>query len=211
MHIAVIGPMASGKTTCAEHLVQEMGYKRISLADPIKWVVNSLGTGGTPSDIYYRHLHPYIKPELSSEDQVKFINVISETKKIPHEEPKPRKRLQYLGTEGGREQIRDTIWIDILLGRVLAEPDQKFVVDDVRFKNELSYLHDAGFYTIKLEVDQQTQRDRIFNLYGEFDEAIFTHGSEIEIKDLEGDSYLDATLPMDTMFEELLGITRGAN
>ncbi len=198
--------MASGKTTCSNHIVDTMGYTRISLAEPIYWVVNKLNQG-TPSDLYYNYIHPYVYPALSSEDQVRFINAIAHTKTIPNETPKPRKRLQWLGTEGGRD-IRDSIWIDILLNRIKKFP-KDYVIDDVRFENELIAMKNAGFHTIKLEVDESTQRKRLLNLYGEIDESIFSHRSEIEIGKLKGDTHLDAAQSLESMLIDLNAIIKG--
>jgi len=208
MNIAIVGPMASGKTTCSNHLVDTLGYTRISLAEPIYWVVNNLHQG-TPSDLYYNYLHPYIYPPLTSEQQVKMINAITHVKTIPDEKPKPRKRLQWLGTEGGRQQVRDTIWIDILLNRIARDPGKRYVIDDVRFSNELDAMSKAGFYVIKLDVDLETQRKRLLSLYGEFDDEILTHGSEIEIGKLKGDTHLDAAITLELMLNELTGVIKG--
>lgn len=208
MHVAIIGQMASGKTTCSNHLVENLGYTRISLAEPIYWIVNNLHLG-TPSMLYYQYLNPYIDPPLTSEEQVKFINAIAHTKTIPIEHPKPRKRLQWLGTEGGRQQIRDTIWIDILLNRIAKEPNKNYVIDDVRFANELEAMTKAGFYPVKLEVDIATQRKRLEALYGEFDSEILTHGSEVEISKLKGDTHLDAAQPLESMLIELEEVIKG--
>ena len=209
MNIAIIGQMASGKTTCSNHLVDTYGYTRISLADPIYWVVNK-SNGGASSDLYYRYLHPYIYPALSSEEQVAFIKAIDHTKTIAFETPKPRKRLQWLGTEGGRS-IRDTVWIDILLNRIAKEPNKDYVIDDVRFPNEMVAMSKANFHTIKLEVDSDTQRKRIFNLYGEFDESIFTHASEIGIGKIKGDTHLDAAQSLEGMLSDLNSVLKGLN
>ncbi|MBC8551458.1 MAG: hypothetical protein H8D23_17575 [Candidatus Brocadiales bacterium] len=210
MNIAIVGQMASGKTTCSNHLVETLGYTRISLAEPIYWVVNNLHLG-TPSDLYYNHLHPYIYPPLTSEEQVTMINAISHTKTIPNESPKPRKRLQWLGTEGGRQQVRDSIWIDVLNNRIAREPSKEYVIDDVRFGNESAAMSDIGFYVIKLDIDKETQRQRLLNLYGEFDEEILSHGSEIEIAKIKGDTHLDAAKPLELMLSELTEVIKGLN
>jgi len=210
MNIAIVGQMASGKTTCSNHLVDTLGFTRISLAEPIYWVVNNLHLA-TPSELYYSHLHKLIYPQLTSEEQVTFINAITHTKTIPNEQPKPRKRLQWLGTEGGRQQIRDSIWIDILLNRIAREPGKSYVIDDVRFGNELDAMSGAGFHSIKLDIDVDTQRERLLHLYGEFDDEILAHGSEIEISKLKGDTHMDASQPLKLMLSELNEVIKGLN
>jgi len=210
MKLAIVGEMCSGKSTCAEHLAKTQGYINMKLADPIYWVVNGMEPGASPSDLYYKHIHPFIIPELSMKDQHKFISVINDTFAIPKESPKPRRRLQFLGTEGGRNQIRDTIWIDILLGRVDKCVINNISVDDVRFHNEKDYLKKAGFFVVKLNVARDIQVKRIKHLYGNFDFSILEHGSEVEIREIKGDTELDANKPLEEMLADLDEILKGA-
>jgi hypothetical protein len=210
MNVAIIGQMASGKTTCSKYLVENLGYTRISLAEPIYWVVGQMGIMG-PEDLFRVYLEPYIEPPLSNNKIKKFIDGIKYVQNhIPNEIPKPRKRLQWLGTECGRNQIRKTIWIDILLKRIEQNPEHNYVVDDVRFENELKLLKKANFLTIKLKIDRNTQIKRLERLYGQFDQSILTHGSEIEIEGLRGDVDLDSTLELYEMLRSLKKIVKGA-
>jgi len=203
MKVAIIGKMCAGKTTCSNYLIEKYGFTRISLAGPVYQVVTNLDKYDS-KDLYYRYLHPYIKPALSPEEQEKFIRAIKYVRdNIPEEKPKPRRRLQWFGTEGGRKTIRESIWIDILLEKIHRNGNKNVVVDDVRFKNELAALKANGFLTIKLEVDRETQIKRIEKLYGHFNEEILKHGSEIEIDSLKGHIHLDATVPLEEMLSNL--------
>lgn len=208
MNIGIIGQMASGKTTYSKHIVDNYNYTRISLAEPIYWVVDNLKTRCS-ADIYNIYLDPYIEPELTLIKKINFISCIDFVRTIPDETPKPRKRLQWFGTEGGRNNIRDSIWIDIFLTRVKQNPDIKFVVDDVRFGNERDALSNAGFHLIKLNIDKETQKSRLEKLYGNFDETILAHGSEIEIKGLAGDTTIDTTGPLKTSLSNLDEVLKG--
>ena len=209
MNIAIIGTMGSGKTTCSKYLVENYGFTRISLAGPIYWIVNEMETGD-PRDLYYKHLHQYTKKFLK-EDQIQdLIGYIKHTKKcIPNELPKPRLRLQYLGTEGGR-QVDDEIWIKILLARVAENPDLHYVVDDLRFKNELEALSDADFYSIKLDIATSVREQRLIELYGKVDKKAMAHRSEVDIEALPGDVYIDTGQSLEETRKELDKIVKGA-
>jgi len=201
--------MTSGKTITSEYLVSEYGYMRIGFAEPIYNIVDNLEIL-SPEILYSKYLEPYIEPSLSFNEKVTFIKAIRYAKTIPNETPKPRKRLQWFGTEGGRQQIKDTIWIDILLEKVKRDADKhQFVIDDVRFENELNALNSVGFYCIKLEIDEKTQRKRLFSLYGDIDETILSHPSEIGIEKLNGNIVIDATQCLEFMLKDVDAILKG--
>jgi hypothetical protein len=171
------------------------------LADPIYDIVNGLDAHRT-DDLYNMYLGLYTKDFLDEEQERALHVAIDETRKIPHEEPKPRKRLQYFGTEGARAIDQD-IWVKIYLARIRINPEIKYVTDDVRFRNELETVKKEDFLVIKLEVDPSVQEERIKRLYGEFDPKILAHASELEIGGLKGDITVDANQPLKKMLIEI--------
>lgn len=201
--IALSGKMASGKTTIAEYLVTNYNYVRMLLAQPIKDVVDNLEGNSTPF-----LMHEYIMPhcELSEKERKLFYSAIDSTRSILKEEPKPRKRYQYFGTEGGRS-IRNTIWIEILLNR-RKEIENPVVVDDLRFSNEAEYLSANGFTIVKLFVPRDEQIERLTELYGKFDENVLTHASESEIDLIEEDFLIDSN---EVMLDDIDNIVRKNN
>lgn len=69
----------------------------------------------------------------------------------PHEEPEgrmifisPRRMLQLVGTELGRELIREDVWLRTLLYKINKYSPDLAVVTDVRFPNELNFIADSG-------------------------------------------------------------------
>jgi len=60
----------------------------------------------------------------------------------------PRKLLQLLGTEAGRNIIHPNIWVNALFASYLK--DSNWVVTDVRFPNEAQAIKDRGGITIRV-------------------------------------------------------------
>lgn len=179
----VIGPMTSGKTTVADHLVKNYGFEKLTLATALKEIVNDMESSFSTDDIIKNRVLKHIK--LSNDEFNNMRAAIDMTANIEHEFPKPRKRLQFLGTEGGRRMVRDTLWIDIIKAQIKYKG--KYVIDDVRFINEYTAFLEMNFTPIKLRISNETQDKRIRGLYGEYDPKILEHPSETELKQITVD------------------------
>lgn len=132
--IGISGFIGSGKSAMGEHLVQEHGFTRVSFADALKdataaifgWPRKRLN-GLTPEDRAWRE-----QPDTYWTER--FGRTVT-----------PRWALQYVGTDVCRNHLHENIWVN-RLGKTLATAasDAKFVLDDVRFPNEINALRDAG-------------------------------------------------------------------
>lgn len=147
--IGISGLAGSGKDTAADFLLEQDGFVKISLADPIKrfamdvWEFSEEQLFGASK---YRNAPDY-RYELS-----------------PNNFLTPRHVLQHLGTEGGRAIDYD-VWIRYAIRtakRLLEDPDYIYtqkdglercpasgetkavVIPDVRFCNEIEYIKSAG-------------------------------------------------------------------
>jgi hypothetical protein len=190
VNIVIIGKMTSGKTTAADYLLKEIpNSKKLTLAGPVYDLVNNI-----EKDYKYlidTYILPYYDPrdsiqqkmglDISEEFYLTWRKILFETKFIPKEKPKSRKRLQFLGTEGGRKRIDDKIWIKIATEKAKQEPKTTWIIEDCRFKNEFDWFEKAGWLSIFLYVSRQIQEERIKHLYGKFDKSILEHPSEAEI------------------------------
>jgi hypothetical protein len=138
MIIGLTGKARSGKDTIGGHLVDRYGFIKVSLAEPIKRVVQDV----------------FCLTDLQTYDEI-------EREKAIERWPDwtPRKLFQFVGTESFRELIDPQIWVKSLWFRVQDElksnPDAHFVVTDLRFPDELDYLKDVTgtdivFKTIKV-------------------------------------------------------------
>lgn len=131
MLVGVCGKAGAGKDTVADYLVNNHSFKKISLADPIKRMVK---------DVFVLDDHTVYD-------------------RVAREQPLPqwndwsvRKLLQIIGTELFRGNIDDAVWVKSLFYRVQSDPENNYVVPDVRFPNELNYLSEncPEFFTIKV-------------------------------------------------------------
>ncbi len=185
-----VGKMCSGKTTYANIAKKVFGHEVISLASPIKRIVNDLENS---EEILEKEIFPYL--DLSSMQKQVMYAVCEHTKSIPSKGPKFRERLQYLGTDGARDKVDQNIWINYLLNKTASTTDKYWAVDDVRFINEFEALKNS-FNAVLIMVSPEVQKARIEKLYGGFDPNVLVHASELPeqtIKQLSMD-YQDISL-----------------
>jgi len=117
--VGIAGKARSGKDTLANGLVDGMGFERYSFADPIKEMAR-VGLGLTQDQLYG-----------DSKDKVDDLYGCT-----------PRKILQTLGTEWGRELIDGNIWIKAMERK--AAESGFMVVPDIRFENEADSIRRLG-------------------------------------------------------------------
>ncbi len=126
MLIGVVGFIGSGKGTVGD-LLEQKGFVKDSFAKPLKdacaamfgWPRDLL-EGDTEASRQWREQ----PDEFWSEKMGKKFS--------------PRLALQLLGTEAGRNVFHKDIWVNSLLKRA---GDSNVVITDVRFKNELKFIH----------------------------------------------------------------------
>lgn len=129
--IGLSGKAGSGKTTLANYLVKQHGYKDFAFADKLKVVV------GAAFDLSYDQLHGHSKEIVD-----------------PRWGRSPRWLMQFLGTDILRSHWPD-IWIRHLrqtILDVLSLFGQKpIVITDVRFIDEAEALRQLGAVLVRLE------------------------------------------------------------
>lgn len=118
--IGILGVAGSGKTLVSRHLTEAHGYTRLRFAEPIKRMLRALGL---------------------TEEQVD-----GDQKMVPLPQfggATPRAMMQTLGTEWGRRQVHQNIWVNTM--RVEAERcAAPIVIDDVRFPDEAKLVQELG-------------------------------------------------------------------
>jgi hypothetical protein len=124
-NIALAGRMGTGKTTIAWELAVRHGYAMESLAKPIKEIL----------DLAYP-----IVGKTTAQRVATPTGTASRT---------GRELMQLLGTDAVRNNVDLDFWIRCLFKRLETTP-KPWVIDDLRFPNEVEALAKAGFYTVRL-------------------------------------------------------------
>jgi hypothetical protein len=124
MLIGICGAAGSGKDTLADLFVKKRQYRKLSFADPLYAMLGTLT--GQPA--------ARLKDRSFKEATVGWIG------------KSPREMLQTLGTEWGRQMVKDTLWVEWTMRRV----DGDCVIPDVRFDNEAKAIRDAGGVVLRI-------------------------------------------------------------
>lgn len=140
MIIGIHAKKQSGKTTVANYLFREHEFDKLSFAEPLYTMFQSM------CDAYDDYI--VFSNEKSTYDWMK------ENKEVVHPELgfSLRKALQTLGTEWGRNMMDADLWTKILRRRLEIRHQElsvlnityRIVIDDVRFENEYEVLKEFG-------------------------------------------------------------------
>lgn len=131
--IALSGYARAGKDEAAQVLVNEYGFIRVGFADKLRdllYAINPWVKGHKAGMIDWRLLQDVI--DEYGWDGYKDSSYGKEIRRL----------LQRLGTEGGRQTLWDSIWIDAALTGL--PEDAKVVVTDTRFVNEAKAVTERG-------------------------------------------------------------------
>lgn len=138
MIIGLAGLKQSGKNTVASMLSAEYGFVEIAFADalrqallildPLVYYPSGYSASGWPVKGTYHRLNKVISQvgwDYAKENY-----------------PEVRRLMQVFGTEVGRALLGDNVWIDILAAELdLEDPSERYVITDVRFINEVEFVH----------------------------------------------------------------------
>lgn len=125
MLIGLAGLAGTGKTTCAEYLVERYGFSRHSLATPLKDMLKAIGLTDS---------------QLNGDQKNEPLDLLSGRT--------ARYAMQTLGTEWGRQMIHPEIWLHLWQENMPSGP---VVIDDVRFPNECHRIKSLGGRLICVE------------------------------------------------------------
>ena len=118
--IGIAGRARSGKDTVANFIIAAIGGYRYSFADPIRAMLAPLGVD--MNDPYW---------QARKEDVIPALGV------------SPRRMMQTLGTEWGRNLINPDLWLVMAHQRLLRN-GPGMVISDVRFENEAAWIRKHG-------------------------------------------------------------------
>ena len=133
MIIGMCGLIGTGKDTVADILVNNYNFKKLSFADKLKDGVATVFSwdrqmleGTTDESRKWREQ----KDEFWSRETNEHIT--------------PRLVLQMFGTDCMRNGFYNGIWVSLVKQQILQNPQQHFVIPDVRFENEATMIADIG-------------------------------------------------------------------
>lgn len=150
--IGIAGRARTGKDTVANFIVAAIGGYRYSFADPIRAMLIPLGVD--MHDPYWQERKEDIIPALGVS---------------------PRRMMQTLGTEWGRQIINPNMWLIMAHQRLLSN-GPGMVISDVRFENEAAWVRKHG--------------GRIIHVIRPEAKVVEAHASEDGIEMLDIDSQL---------------------
>jgi hypothetical protein len=136
--IGITGRKFNGKDTVGNYLINKYNYKNIAFAGALKKACQEI-FGFTDEQVY------------GNEKEI-----IDEFWKTT-----PRKILQYIGTDLFRNQLKniipdigEDIWIQVVKRKIIdiwkENPEQRIVITDVRFQNEVNIIEELGGIIIKV-------------------------------------------------------------
>jgi hypothetical protein len=142
--IGLTGYAGVGKDTVADLLVREHGYVKLSLADPIKELLNTR-FGWTMEDWSDR--------QWKEAAIVLYMSPAGDSMYLS-----PRILAQWLGTEVGRYLAGPDVWLEVMwrkyqqhcYDRVTGNYLAPLVVPDVRFDNEADFIRSKGGVVVRI-------------------------------------------------------------
>lgn len=136
--VALYSPApGSGKSTVAQYLQERHSYVIVKFASPLKDMLRTLLRDHCGID--HRSTEQYVDGDLKE-------------RTIPELGVTSRRLQQTLGTEWGRNTIRDDLWVHITrlsVQRAFAA-GRRVVIDDMRFPNELALVEEMGGVPIRV-------------------------------------------------------------
>lgn len=143
--IGLMGPAGAGKDTAADHLEDHHGFVRYAFAQPMRTMLEAafVEAGIDYAYIYERALKEQTIPGLGYSY---------------------RHLAQTLGTEWGRHQLDQDVWLrlaEMTLGLPAAPVHDRIVITDVRFANEAAWVRRHGGVVLRIQRDTAPVRQHI--------------------------------------------------
>lgn len=137
------GKARSGKSTAGAFITQQYGFRPASFAGCLKEMLRAMFTyQGVDPDVIEEMLEGHLKGA-----DVPALGTIPGSFK-PNS---PRRAMQTLGTEWGRQLMDPNLWIDAeMRHQNIYNPGCNLVFADIRFPNEAKYIQDNGGFVVKL-------------------------------------------------------------
>ena len=134
--IGIHGLAGSGKSLVSNYLSQKYGYEQTKFAAPLKnMLAVFLCSAGIANE---ENFLDYLEGDLK-EEPIELLGGAT-----------PRKLMQTLGGEWGRDCIHEDLWVRTWFGGVNGMGDARVCVDDLRYENEAQTIRAMGGRIIHL-------------------------------------------------------------
>lgn len=135
--IAFCGYPTAGKDEAAKALVEDLGFKRVSFADPIRKAALALDPM-VSQDTGWVSGRPF-------NYGIRLSEIVGEVGWTAAKlEPEVRRLLQVLGTEAGRDIHGSNCWVDAAVRDIESSESNRIVITDARFGNEVAMIRRMG-------------------------------------------------------------------
>lgn len=141
MLVGISGFIGCGKSTVADQLTDQFGFRKDSFATSLKDAVASMFDW------------PRNMIEGDTKHSREWREEIDEwwANKLGIPNFSPRLALQLIGTDSLRNHFNEGIWFMTLENRIRKNPDQHVVVSDVRFPNEIEFIKNQGGIMVRVD------------------------------------------------------------
>lgn len=154
--VGMMGAKRSGKDTIGEFLAAE-GWTRLSFA-ALLYEEISHGYGVTVERLQHPATKDSPQPWLALKhcSNWEFIQTMlalepdADREEAMNRPRSPREILQKWGTEYRREKYRSDYWTAPIKEKILANPESRYVITDVRLENEIALIKDLGGVTARV-------------------------------------------------------------
>lgn len=145
--VGFVGLISAGKSTAAEVLVENRGYKSVAFAGALKDAVAAIFS-------WPRHLlegDTIESREFRETIDTTWQNRIGDLPILAGRSVTPRLILQLMGTEVLRNHFHTDIWVLSVMKKIETDVNSSFVITDARFKNEINLVRGIGGKIIRIK------------------------------------------------------------
>jgi hypothetical protein len=136
MIVGLVGFIGCGKGTAGD-ILKDFGFQQISFAGGVKDI----------AAVMFDWPREYLEGDTSTSREWREQPDKFWSKKFGKDFT-PRLALQLLGTEVGRGIFHENFWVDRL--ERLIDREKNYVITDVRFQNEIDFVHKSGGVMIEV-------------------------------------------------------------
>lgn len=181
--VGLIGLKGAGKDTCASFLIEERGFLRVAFADKLyQEAADAYGVTVAFMGLREQKEKPLLRLQLKRCADMRFRQVgliecakeqgrsvrkaLQNHRWVNRELRKfrsPRWVLQKWGTEYRRKLDDDSYWLNQVKAVIDANPEQNFVITDVRFSNEANFVGGINGVLVRIRrpsLEAQAEADR---------------------------------------------------